>query len=129
MSPQPEDIRHIDKAKGHMGEAREALKAGAAEALESGSAAAAEARAELDAKLQGLLDQGKGLMSQAEAMRSMWGRGRVTQRRPRSAPRSSVGAGSGRADSGRRVRMAMTSSRRLTSAPPGAPKKSMSRSR
>ena len=66
MSPQPEDIRHIDKAKGHLGEAGEALKAGAAEALESGAAAASEARAELDAKLQGLLDQGKGLLTQAE---------------------------------------------------------------
>lgn len=66
MSPSNEDIRHIDKARGHLGEAGEALKAGAAEALESGAAAAAEARAELDAKLQGLLDQGKGLMAQAE---------------------------------------------------------------
>ncbi len=66
MSPSNEDIRHIDKARSHLGEAGEAIKAGAAEALESGAAAAAEARAELDAKLQGLLDQGKGLMNQAE---------------------------------------------------------------
>src|SRR3990170_1301979 len=39
----------------------------------------------------------KRLMSQAEAMRSTCGRGRVTQRRPRSAPRGAGGAGAGAA--------------------------------
>lgn len=58
--------RHIDQARENLGEARDALKAGAREALEAGTAAAQEARAELDEKLQGLLDQGRGLLNQAE---------------------------------------------------------------
>jgi ElaB/YqjD/DUF883 family membrane-anchored ribosome-binding protein len=67
MSPsQQESPRHIDQAKENLGEARDALKSGVNEALEAGAAAAQEARAELDEKLQGLLDQGRGMLNQAE---------------------------------------------------------------
>ena len=67
MSPsQQENIRHMDQAKENLGEARDALKSGVNEALEAGAAAAQEARAELDEKLQGLLDQGRGMLNQAE---------------------------------------------------------------
>ncbi|HEX5693382.1 MAG TPA: hypothetical protein VFY00_02045 [Arenimonas sp.] len=67
MSPtQPETPRHIDQAKENLGDARDALKSGVNEALEAGAAAAHEARAELDEKLQGLLDQGRGMLNQAE---------------------------------------------------------------
>ncbi|HBD19464.1 MAG TPA: hypothetical protein DC063_04820 [Arenimonas sp.] len=67
MSPSPEEkARHIDQAKENLGEAREALKSGVTDALEAGAAAAKEARAELDEKLQGLLDQGRGMLDQAE---------------------------------------------------------------
>ncbi|KAA2283955.1 DUF883 family protein [Arenimonas fontis] len=50
MSPTPEDASHLSKAREH-------LKEGAA-----------EARAELDERLEGLLDQGRGLLSQAELL-------------------------------------------------------------
>jgi len=67
MSPsQQESTRHIDQAKENLGDARDALKTGVNEALEAGAAAAQEARAELDEKLQGLLDQGRGMLNQAE---------------------------------------------------------------
>ncbi|KFL36451.1 hypothetical protein [Arenimonas donghaensis] len=67
MSPsQQESPRHIDQAKENLGDARDALKTGVNEALEAGAAAAQEARAELDEKLQGLLDQGRGMLNQAE---------------------------------------------------------------
>lgn len=67
MSPsQQESPRHIDQAKENLGDARDALKSGVNEALEAGAAAAQEARAELDEKLQGLLDQGRGMLNQAE---------------------------------------------------------------
>ncbi|HEX4853404.1 hypothetical protein [Arenimonas sp.] len=61
-----EDTSHLAAAKENLGEAREALKSGVNEALEAGGAAAREAKAELDEKLQGLLDQGKGMLAQAE---------------------------------------------------------------
>ncbi|MDX5363158.1 MAG: hypothetical protein LPJ91_03245, partial [Pseudazoarcus pumilus] len=65
MSPsQSENTRHIDQAKENLGEARDALKAGVNDALEAGAAAAKEARAELDEKLQGLLEQGRGMLDQ-----------------------------------------------------------------
>jgi len=57
---------HLDAAKENLGEARDALKTGVHEALDAGAAAAREAKAELDEKLQGLLDQGKGMLTQAE---------------------------------------------------------------
>lgn len=67
MSPsQTEKPRHIDQARENLGEARDALKAGVGEAMEAGAAAAKEARAELDEKLQGLLEQGRGMLDQAE---------------------------------------------------------------
>lgn len=57
---------HMDHAKENLGEARDALKSGVAEAVDAGAAAAREAKAELDERLEGLLEQGKGLMTQAE---------------------------------------------------------------
>ena len=60
------DAGHLDQAKENLREAKAALKAGASDALDAGAAAAREAKAELDDKLQGLLDQGKGLLTQAE---------------------------------------------------------------
>ena len=44
----------------------DAFQADAADALGATAAAASEARAELDEKLQGLIDQGKGMLTQAE---------------------------------------------------------------
>lgn len=60
------DLDHLESAKESLGEAREALKSGVADAMGAGAAAAREAKAELDEKLQGLLDQGKGMLTQAE---------------------------------------------------------------
>ncbi|HQZ31883.1 MAG TPA: hypothetical protein PLG89_08485 [Arenimonas sp.] len=57
---------HLDAAKENLGEARDALKSGVTDALGATAAAASEARAELDEKLQGLIDQGKGMLTQAE---------------------------------------------------------------
>jgi ElaB/YqjD/DUF883 family membrane-anchored ribosome-binding protein len=57
---------HLDAARENLGEARDAFKSGVSEALDAGGAAAREAKAELDEKLQGLLDQGKGMLTQAE---------------------------------------------------------------
>ena len=57
---------HMDQAKENLGEARDALKSGVAEAVDASAAAAREAKAELDERLEGLLEQGKGLMTQAE---------------------------------------------------------------
>lgn len=59
-------VTHLDAAKENLGEARDALKSGVAEAFDATSAAAGEAKAELDERLQGLLDQGKGMLTQAE---------------------------------------------------------------
>lgn len=60
------DDSHLDSARENLDEAREALASGVADALDSGAAAAREAKAELDEKLQGLLDQGKAMLGQAE---------------------------------------------------------------
>lgn len=60
------ELDHLESAKESLGEARDALKAGVSEAMGASAAAAREAKAELDDKLQGLLDQGKGLLNQAE---------------------------------------------------------------
>lgn len=57
---------HLDAAKENLGDARDALKSGVTDALDAGASAAREAKAELDEKLQGLLDQGKGMLTQAE---------------------------------------------------------------
>ena len=57
---------HLDAAKENLGEARDALKSGVTDALGATAAAANEAKAELEDKLQGLLDQGKGMLTQAE---------------------------------------------------------------
>ena len=56
----------LDAAKENLGEARDALKSGVTDALGATAAAANEAKAELEDKLQGLLDQGKGMLTQAE---------------------------------------------------------------
>ena len=64
--PQLEDTSHLEAAKESLGDARDALKSGVSDALDAGGAAAREAKAELDEKLQGLLDQGKGMLTQAE---------------------------------------------------------------
>lgn len=67
MSPSnPQNPRHIDQARENLGDAREALKSGVNEALEAGAAAAGEARAELNEQLEGLLEQGRGMLNQAE---------------------------------------------------------------
>lgn len=67
MSPSnPNNARHIDQAKENLGDAREALKSGVNEALEAGAAAASEARAEINEQLEGLLEQGRGMLNQAE---------------------------------------------------------------
>ena len=42
------------------------VELGVAEAMDASGIAAREAKAELDEKLQGLLDQGKGMLTQAE---------------------------------------------------------------
>ena len=60
------ELGHLESARESLGEAREALKSGVSDALGASAAAAREAKAELDDKLQGLLDQGKGLLNQAE---------------------------------------------------------------
>ena len=60
------DLDHLESAKESLGEARDALKSGVADAMGASTAAAREAKAELDEKLQGLLDQGKGMLTQAE---------------------------------------------------------------
>ena len=64
--PKTDDVRHIDAAKENLGDARDALKTGVNDALGATAAAANEAKAELEDKLQGLLDQGKGMLTQAE---------------------------------------------------------------
>ena len=61
-----EETSHLDSARENLGDARDALKSGVSDALDAGTAAAREAKAELDEKLQGLLDQGKGMLTQAE---------------------------------------------------------------
>ena len=57
---------HLDAAKENLGEARDALKSGVTGAMDATAAAASEAKAEIEEKLQGLLDQGKGMLTQAE---------------------------------------------------------------
>ena len=57
---------HLDAAKENLGEARDALKSGVTDALGATAAAANEAKAEIEDKIQGLLDQGKGMLVQAE---------------------------------------------------------------
>lgn len=59
---------HAHAAGEHLGLARDHLTVGAADAVEEGVAAAKEAGAVLDEKLEGLLDQGKELLGQAEEM-------------------------------------------------------------
>ena len=67
MSPSPEEkARHIDQAKENLGDARDALTSGVDEALEAGAAAASEARAEINEQLEGLMEQGRGMLNQAE---------------------------------------------------------------
>lgn len=61
-----QDDSHLDSARENLGEARDALASGVSDALDAGAAAAREAKAELDDKLQGLLDQGKAMLGQAE---------------------------------------------------------------
>ncbi|KFN50139.1 hypothetical protein [Arenimonas composti] len=58
--------RHIDNARENLGEAKDALKAGVGEAVDAAGAAAREAKAELDEKMQALLDQGREMLGQAE---------------------------------------------------------------
>ena len=60
------DQTHLESAKESLGDARDALKSGVTDALDASAIAAREAKAELDEKLQGLLDQGKGMLTQAE---------------------------------------------------------------
>lgn len=60
------DLTHIESARESLGDARDALKAGVSDAIDASAVAAREAKAELDEKLQGLLDQGKGMLTQAE---------------------------------------------------------------
>lgn len=67
-SPPDAAVRHLDAAKENLGEARDALKSGVTDALDATAAAANEAKAELEDKLQGLLDQGKGMLTQAEEL-------------------------------------------------------------
>ena len=50
----------------HLGQARDHLTVGVADAVNSGKDAAREAKAELDDKLEKLLDQGKDMLGQAE---------------------------------------------------------------
>jgi len=57
---------HLDAAKENLGDARDALKSGVTDAMDATAAAASEAKAEIEEKLQGLLDQGKGMLTQAE---------------------------------------------------------------
>ena len=57
---------HLDAAKENLGDARDALKSGVTDALGATAAAANEAKAEIEEKIQGLLDQGKGMLVQAE---------------------------------------------------------------
>jgi ElaB/YqjD/DUF883 family membrane-anchored ribosome-binding protein len=64
--PKSEQDSHLDAAKNNLGDARDALASGVTEAMDAGAAAAQEAKAELDEKLQGLLDQGKAMLGQAE---------------------------------------------------------------
>ncbi|MFH1599220.1 MAG: hypothetical protein ABIJ73_02120 [Pseudomonadota bacterium] len=67
MSPEQQaNARHIDQAKENLGDARDALKSGVDEALEAGAAAASEARAEINEQLEGLMEQGRGMLNQAE---------------------------------------------------------------
>lgn len=64
--PKTQDDSHLESAAESLGDAREALASGVSDALEAGAEAAREAKAELDEKLQGLLDQGKAMLGQAE---------------------------------------------------------------
>lgn len=64
--PEPAPVSHLESAKDNLGDARESLKAGVTDALDATGAAAREAKAEIEDKLQGLLDQGKAMMGQAE---------------------------------------------------------------
>ena len=57
---------HLDATKENLGEARDALKSSITDALSATAAAANEAKAEIEDKIQGLLDQGKGMLVQAE---------------------------------------------------------------
>ncbi len=65
-SPAGASPRHLDAAKENLGEARDALKTGVSDAMDATAAAASEAKAEIEDKLQGLLDQGQGMLTQAE---------------------------------------------------------------
>lgn len=57
---------HLRTAGEHLGLARDHITVGVADAVNSGVDAAREAKAELDDKLDKLLDQSKDLLGQAE---------------------------------------------------------------
>jgi ElaB/YqjD/DUF883 family membrane-anchored ribosome-binding protein len=57
---------HLRSASEHLGLARDHITVGVADAVNSGVDAAREAKAELDDKLEKMMDQGKDLLGQAE---------------------------------------------------------------
>jgi ElaB/YqjD/DUF883 family membrane-anchored ribosome-binding protein len=60
------EATHLRNAGDHLGLARDHITVGVADAVSSGVDAAREAKAELDDKLEKLLDQGKDMVGQAE---------------------------------------------------------------
>lgn len=60
------ETSHLRNAGEHIGLARDHITVGVADAVNSGVDAAREAKAELDDKLDKLLDQSKDLLGQAE---------------------------------------------------------------
>lgn len=61
-----DETSHLQNAGEHLGLARDHITVGVADAVNSGVDAAREAKAELDDKLEQLLDQGKDMLAQAE---------------------------------------------------------------
>ena len=59
---------HLRTASEHLGLARDHITVGVADAVNSGVDAAREAKAELDVKLDKMLDQSKDLLGQAEEL-------------------------------------------------------------
>ncbi len=59
---------HLRTAGEHLGLARDHITVGVADAVNSGMDAAREAKAELDDKLEKMLDQSKDLLGQAEEL-------------------------------------------------------------
>lgn len=57
---------HLRSAGEHLGLARDHITVGVADAVNSGMDAAREAKAELDVKLEKMMEQGKDLLGQAE---------------------------------------------------------------